>query len=254
MRPVVLIDLSGIFWRNFYATGSDVESYRTTIDQIDKYRKNNPRTAVCCEGKRPIRFEWYPEYKATRKEKPEAAVEALKSIREQVSTWDMPVLSVDSFEADDIIASLAVQAWMDDVLIISSDKDMAALLRDNVKMVTSAGFMGPAECKEKFGVWPEQMRDWLALVGDAADNIPGCPNTGPGRARDLLEKFGTLDAVLSAARADVPEKENEVTKVRGVGKKTLDSLKTWDPALALKLVSLLTDAPVHLEKLWPYAA
>jgi DNA polymerase I len=254
VKPVVLVDLSGCFWRDYYGTGSDVEAYRTTIDRIDRFRKDH-RTAVCCEGKNPIRFSWFPDYKATRKEKPEDAKAALKSIREQLETWEgVPVISCETFEADDTIATLAHQAWMDDVLIISSDKDLAALITENVKMQTSAGIMGIKECIEKFGVRPDQIRDWLALVGDAADNIPGCPNTGPGRARDLLQRFDTLDAVLAAARADVPEKENEVLKVRGVGKKTLDSLKEWDPSLAIRLVTLLDNAPIELERLWPFAA
>lgn len=254
VNSVVLVDLSGCFWRDFYGTKSDVEAYRTTIDRIDRYRHEHPRTAVCCEGRNVIRYQWFEHYKANRGDKPDEAKEALRSIITQVSTWDIPVLSIDGFEADDVIATLARQAWMDDVRILSSDKDLMCLLSANVKMVTTGGVIGPTECFEKTGVWPEQMRDWLALTGDVADNIPGCPNTGPGRARDMLQKFGDLESILAAARADVPEKDNEVLKIKGVGPKTLHSLQEWDPALALKLVTLLDNAPVELDRLWPFAA
>lgn len=247
MKPIVLIDLSGNFWPTFYATNSAADAYRQVLDLIDGYRQDYPRTAVCCEGKRPIRFDWFPEYKANRREKPEEASEALRAIINQASTWDIPVLSIDGYEADDVIATLARQAWMDDVHILSKDKDLAALVSENVKLITKRGLMGPAECFEKYGVSPSQIRDWIALVGDAADNVPGCPSCGPGRACDLLAKFGTLDAIRAAT-------DEEILAVRGVGKKTLDSLRAWDPALAVKLVTLIDDAPVTIEQLWPLAA
>lgn len=254
VSPVVLVDLSGCFWRDYYGTKSDVEAYRTSIDRLDRYRRENPRTVVCCEGRSVFRFQWFEGYKANRSAKPEEAKEALRAIITQASTWGIPVLSVDGYEADDVIATLTKQAWLDDVLIVSSDKDLMALLAPNVKMVTKGGTVGPTECFEKVGVWPNQIRDWLALTGDAADNIPGCPNMGPARARDLLQKFGDLNTLLVAANADVPEANNPVLQVRGVGTKTLRSLQEWDPSLALKLVTLLDQAPVDLESLWGIGA
>lgn len=244
MKPIVLIDLSGNFWPTFYATNSAADTYRQVIDLIDSYRDQYPRTAVCCEGKRPIRFDWYPEYKGTRREKPEEAKEALRGVIAQVSTWDIPVIAIDGYEADDVIATLARQAWMDDVHILSKDKDLAALVSENVKLITKTGLMGPGECYAKYGVSPSQIRDWLSLCGDASDNIPGCKGCGPARARDLLAKFGTLNAILAAT-------DEQILAVPGVGTTTLKALRDWDPTLAVKLTTLLDDAPVTIEQLWP---
>lgn len=246
---ITLFDLSAEFWRNYFATRSDVDAYSLTIEKIQFYRAEFPQTIVVCDGPRCIRYEWYPEYKANRDAKPQDALDSLRAIKEQVASWGAPIVEVEGYEADDVIATLCEQAWPDDVQVVTGDKDLAQLISETCQLVGKRGPMRTKECIEKFGVKPHQIRDWLALVGDVADNIPGCPQTGPGRARDLLQRFETLDAILAAARADVPEKDNDVLKVRGVGKKTLDSLKAWDPSLALKLVSLLNDAPVRLNDL-----
>ena len=239
---ITLIDASHVFWRNYFGTGSDVAAYEQTLDSFQWYWENCPRTALCCEGRNCFRFELFPEYKSNRKPKPQDAIDSLVAIQQQAASWGCPIVACDGLEADDIIATLVKQAFLEDVQILSNDKDLAQLVSPTVKLC-GVRHMGPADVLAKYGVKPEQMRDWLAMVGDAADAIPGCPNCGPGRARDLLQKFGTLEAIRQVPDA-------ELAKVRGIGPKTLESLRAWDPTLALSLVTLRDDAPVDLATLW----
>lgn len=240
---IVLVDLGFEFWRAYYGSGSDVGAYEQTLDRVQFYFEQFPRTAICCEGRNLKRKEWAPDYKEGRKPKPQDAIDSLVAIGQQIASWGVPVVAADTYEGDDIVATLVKQAWIEEVGIISGDKDLYSLLSPTVKIIGRQGMIGPAECVAKFGVKPEQMRDWLALCGDASDNVQGCPNVGPGRARDLLQHFGTLDAILAASTV-------ELGKIRGVGLTTIASLKAWDPTLAVKLVTLLDDAPVDLATLW----
>ncbi len=247
MSQIILVDLGAEFWRNWFATKSGIEAYRLTIERVDWYRKECGRVAVCCDGGKLLRHEWFPEYKANRDAKPVDAIDSLVSAQQQMEDWGLPVLHCPGYEADDLIATLVDQAFLDDVKIMSSDKDLYGLLAENVRMVTIKGEVGPAECVEKFGVPPIQIRDYLALCGDAADNVPGCPGVGPGRARDLLKVFGCIDGIKAAT-------DEQLRAVRGVGDKTLTGIRGWDPALAVRLITLLTDAPVDVEGLWLEAA
>ncbi len=244
---ICLVDLSGIFWRNYFATRSDLEAYQLTLEACDGYRRRYRRTAICCDCGPLIRSEWSQDYKANRDEKPQDAIDSLRAIEQQAATWDSPVLKVRGYEADDLIARIVASAWLDEVVIVSSDKDLYQLINESVRLITTRGEVGFDECVAKFGVRPDQMRDFLALAGDASDNVAGCPGIGPGRARDLLVKFDTLEAVKNAT-------EEQLREVRGMGDKTIASLLAWDPALAVRLVTLLTDAPINLEDLWNQAA
>lgn len=239
---LTLIDLSHAFWRNYFGTGSAVTAYEQTLDSCKWYHDNSPRTVVCCEGRGSLRKSVYPEYKANREAKPEEALDSLTAIGQQMASWGVPIVAVEGYEADDIIATLTKQAWIDEVQIWSNDKDLYQLLSPTVRLVGQK-HIGPAECVAKFGVHPHQMRDWLAMVGDPVDNVPGCPNCGPGRARDLLQRFGSLELIRAAS-------DDEIREVRGVGPKTLASLREWNPDLALSLVTLMDDAPVKLDDLW----
>lgn len=245
--PICLVDLSGQFWRAYHGSKSDVDAYQLTLEQCESYRKRFERTIICCDCGPLLRAEWSPDYKAQRGEKPQDAIDSLRAIEQQIETWDTPLLKVRGYEADDLCASIVEQAWLDEVVIVSSDKDLYQLLSDSVRMITKNGEIGPDGCKEKFGVKPEQMRDFLALAGDQSDNVSGCPGIGPGRARDLLVKFGDLDAIKAAT-------DEELRTVRGMGEKTIANLREWDPTLAVKLVTLIRTAPVSLEDLWKEVA
>lgn len=244
---LALIDMGAEFWRNYFGSKSAVTAYELTLERIDWYRRTGPRTVVCCDSPKSLRKEYFPNYKSNRPPKPADAIESLIAVQDRVRSWGIPVVQCEGYEADDVVATLAQQAWPEVVHIVGSEKDFYCLIGDTVKLVGKHGLIGANECLEKFGVLPAQMTDWLALVGDAADAIPGCPNCGPGRATDLLERFVTLAGLLAA-------NDEEILSVRGVGKKTLESLRAWDPCMAQRLVKLLDDAPVTLDQLWENAA
>lgn len=238
-----LFDLGGEFWRNWFGTKkSAADAYQLTIEALTDYRAGSEALVVCCDSGSCFRSKLYPEYKANRPERPQEAYDCLRSVEQQVDDWKCPRVSALGYEADDVIATLAEQAWMYEVGIVSNDKDLYQLINDHTRLVTKTGLTSEAECVHKFGVKPSQMRDWLALAGDASDNIPGCENVGPGRARDLLKAFGSLDGIKAAS-------QDELLAVRGVGAATVDSVLTWDPALAVSLVTLARDVPVKLEEL-----
>lgn len=240
---LVLADMGYLFFKAYYATRSDISAYEITVDKLREYFESQKRFAICCDCGPLKRAEIYPDYKANREEKPREAIDSLRAVEQQAESWGCPILRCQGFEADDLLATLTAQAD-EDVRIISQDKDLYSLISDRVWLIKMDGrYIDHAACVAKFGVEPGQILDLLTLVGDAADNIPGCPGVGPGRARDLLQRFGTLDAILSAT-------DEELLEVRGVGEKTLTGLRDWDPSLARSLVKLDTEAPVSLAGLF----
>lgn len=241
---IVLLDMGYVYWRNYYATRSDIDAYELTVDKAREYHDAHERFAVCCDCPPLRRAQKYPEYKANREEKPREALDSLRAVEQQIESWGVPILRVEGYEADDLIAALARQT-SEMMRIVSQDKDLYALITDDVSLVKTDGRIIDAfECRKKFGIAPEQILDFLTMVGDASDNIPGCPSVGPGRARDLLQRFETLDAIRAAT-------DEDLRAVRGVGEKTLTAIRAWDPALARSLVILEDDAPVRLADLWP---
>jgi 5'-3' exonuclease len=239
MSPILLVDLSGVYWCHWHATQDGPAAYQTTLEVLTNMVEFYPRMVICCEGKRPIRHAWFPEYKANRPLKPEDAVESLRQIIGELRTCPIPVLSIDAYEADDVIATLAAQAT-EPVCVLSRDKDLYALLSDNVSMIVNDRLIGPADCVAKFGVRPDQIRDYLAIVGDASDNIAGCPGIGAKGAAALLQRFGTLEAARAASDEEL-----------GLKPAALKKFRAWDPTLAVKLTTLLYDAPVHINDLFP---
>lgn len=234
-----LIDLGATFWRNALGGKDPIQGYDLTINLLDDMRGR--RAVVCCDSPRSIRKEKDPTYKSNRDVKPEPAIDALRAIQNRARDWGMPIVLVDGWEADDIIATLVDQAWPEEVVIIGAEKDFYSLLQFE-HVVRLEGPRGPVtakDCATKFGVQPSQMTDWLALAGDPADGVPGCPGCGPGRATDLLVRFGTLKEIK-----EVPY--DDLIGVRGVGHKTAASIQDWDPAPTLDMVRLRTDLPISL--------
>ena len=236
---LTLVDLSGIFWPCYYVAGDGPGAYQVALEQVQGIVAGCPRTIVCCEGRRPFRFELDPNYKANRPPKPESARESLAALIGELCDLGIPIVSLDSMEADDLIATFVTQA-KEPVVIVSQDKDLAALLSDTVSMLVNGVMCGPAWCLDKFGVRPDQIRDYLAICGDASDNIKGCPGIGGKGAARLLQKFGSLDAIRAATDEELE-----------LGPKTLQKFRAWDPTLAVKLVSLLTTAPITIEEILP---
>lgn len=236
---LTLVDLSGIFWPCYYVNGDGPGAYDVALAQVIGIHASNPRTIVCCEGRRPFRFELDPEYKANRPPKPDSARESLAALIGELCDLGVPTVSLDACEADDLIATFATLAT-EPVQIISQDKDLYQLLSATVSMVVNGTVVGPDHCVEKFGVRPDQLRDYLAICGDSSDNIKGCPGIGGKGAARLLQRFGSLEAIRAADDAQLE-----------LGPKTLAKFRAWDPTLSVKLVSLLTTAPITIEEILP---
>jgi DNA polymerase I len=177
-------------------------------------------------------------YKANREELDQDLAVQFPWMREITELLGLPSLDRVGYEADDILASLAVQAAAAglEARVFTSDKDLAQVVSEHVlqcpppKQNEAAKIMGPAEVVEKFGVEPKQMVDWQAMVGDSSDNIPGIPGVGPKKATILLQKYGDLDAILERGPSEEKGKLAENLAAHAE-----------DARLAKQLVKMVTD-------------
>lgn len=214
---LVLVDGSGSVYRAFFAlpplTGpggiptNAVLGFATMFLKL--LREETPEAvAVAFDGPGPTaRHREFPAYKAHRPETPEALVVQFPYILRFLAGLRVPALLVPGEEADDILGSLAMRAADDGfrVTLVTGDKDLLQLVgaRVTVRDPVKGRRTGPAEVLARYGVPPEGIPDLLALMGDSADNIPGVPGVGEKTARELLQRFGTLDAVLQRS-AEIP--------------------------------------------------
>ncbi|WP_141455089.1 DNA polymerase I [Pseudoxanthomonas sp. z9] len=213
MKRLVLIDGSSYLFRAFHAlppltnaagepTGAlfgVVNMLRATLKEMPDY------VAFVLDASGPtFRDALYPEYKANRPPMPEDLRAQVEPMRRIVEALGFPLLCVEGVEADDVIGTLALQGAAQgiEVTISTSDKDFAQLVRPGVALVNtmSGSRMDSAEAvMDKFGVRPEQIVDFLALMGDTVDNVPGVEKCGPKTAAKWLGEYGTLDAIIAGA-------------------------------------------------------
>jgi len=153
-----------------------------------------------------FRHERYADYKATRQQMPDEMVECLPYVDRIVDGLGISRLGVEGFEADDVIGTLAKRGAAEgyEVFLVSGDKDFCQLVTDKVKIynpykvgVRGVEILDPAGVEQRHGIPPERFRDYLALVGDSSDNVPGVPSVGPKRALEILGQFGDLDQALA---------------------------------------------------------
>ncbi|MGC8659089.1 MAG: DNA polymerase I [Desulfomonilaceae bacterium] len=206
---IFLIDGSAYIFRAYHAMGglSNSKGFPTgaifgfTNMLMKTLRDKNPsRIAVVFDAPGPtFRHEKYPLYKANRPQAPQDLVIQIPRILDLVRAYKLPMISVEGFEADDVIATLTEQAkllgW--NVIIVSADKDLTQLVSRGVVMwdPQKDALHDEAGVKEKFGVLPSQMLDFLSLVGDSSDNIPGVRGIGPKTATNLINEFGSLEEI-----------------------------------------------------------
>ena len=191
-----------------------------------------------------FRHKAYPEYKATREKMPEELREQLPRLREVIEAMHIPIIEVPGYEADDALATLARKAADQgiEVYLATGDKDLMQIISPQIKMSnlrrdgTGIEIIDPAKVREKMGVPPEQIVDYLALVGDSSDNVPGVPKVGKKRALELLQEFGSLEAIL--------RNTGKIEK-----KAIRESLQANEQAarLSQKLVTLDLNAPIELD-------
>ncbi len=212
-KPLILIDGSSWLFRAFHAlppltnpqgeaTGA-VFGMTTMLKRLLKEYAPE-RIAVIFDPPGPtFRNELYAEYKANRDETPDELKKQFPIVSDLIKALGLPVLQVPGFEADDVIGTLAIQGREQGltVLIITGDKDMAQLVDGQVRLLDTMKnrTLDAAAVKEKFGVPPERIIDYLALMGDSSDNIPGVPGVGEKTAAKLLNEYGSLDALVARA-------------------------------------------------------
>ena len=209
---IYIVDISGYVFRAFYAlpplTSEKGEPtgalYGVTSMLLKLVREQQPHMlAVVMDGKgQSFRKQLYDSYKANRPNAPDDLKQQMGRVREVADAYAIPCYEQDGVEADDLIASLTkiARARGHQVVLVSADKDLLQLVGDGVCMLDTMKMktFGPRETREKLGVSPGQVRDYLALVGDSSDNIPGVPGIGPKTACELLTEHRTLDGIYAA--------------------------------------------------------
>ena len=211
--PLILVDGSSYLYRAFHAlppltnsqgqpTGAVYGVINMLRKLIDSYQPCYMAVVFDARGK-TFRDELYSDYKANRPSMPEELSSQVGPLLELVGALGLPLLQVEGVEADDVIGTLAKQAaesgWQ--TLISTGDKDMAQLVNDRVTLINTMNnlVLDSDGVVEKFGVRPEQIIDYLALMGDSSDNIPGVPKVGPKTAAKWLNQYGSLDELVAHA-------------------------------------------------------
>jgi DNA polymerase I len=213
-RPdLVLIDGSSYLYRAFHAlppltnsSGQPTGAVHGVLSMLLKFLREfePPHIGVVFDAPgKTFRDDLFAEYKANRPPMPDDLRAQTEPLLEAVQGLGLPLLRIDGVEADDVIGTLAARAAAagQQVLISTGDKDMAQLVNDNITLVNTMSntVLDRAGVKAKFDVFPEQIIDYLALVGDSSDNIPGIDKVGPKTAAKWLNKYGTLDELLAHA-------------------------------------------------------
>jgi DNA polymerase-1 len=221
-KPLILVDGSSYLYRAFHAlpqfSNSRGEPTGAVYGMTNMLRKllaeHEPALiAVVFDAKgRTFREEIYADYKANRPPMPEELAQQIEPIHEIVRALGLPFLMVEGVEADDVIGTLATRATREglEVLISTGDKDMTQLVNEHVTLIDAMTdtVYDTQGVHKKFGVPPEAMVDYLALIGDSVDNIPGVPKVGPKTAVKWLTDYGSLDGVIAHAE-EIPGKVGE---------------------------------------------
>ncbi len=212
-RRLVLIDGNSYLYRAFHAlpplttasgqpTGA-IFGFLNMLRQIQRSRSPDLIAVVMDAPGPTFRDELYAQYKANREAMPDDLQAQIAPLMEMVKALGITLLRESGVEADDVIGTLATRAYAAglETLIATSDKDMAQLVNDRIRLFDgiSGRMLDPAGVLDKFGVPPERMIDWLTLVGDTSDNIPGVPSVGPKTAAKWLTEYGSLDAIVTRA-------------------------------------------------------
>ncbi len=247
---LLLVDGSSYLYRAFHAMpdlrnaqGFPTGAIQGMVNMMRRARTELDADHIACvfdaKGK-TFREEMYPEYKANRSAMPEDLALQIESIHQVVKAMGWPVLVVPGIEADDVIGTLAKQAkasgW--DVLISTGDKDLAQLVEPGISLINTMTEerLDTQGVMNKFGVPPERIVDYLSIMGDSVDNVPGVPKAGPKTAVKWLNEFGTLDELMR--RAD---------EVKGVVGENLRASLNWLPkARELLTVKIDCDLNEHL--------
>jgi len=261
MKRLFLVDGHGLAYRAFFAikalstsTGISTNAvYGFTTMLLKLLKEEMPEyLAVVFDSKTPtFRHKKYPDYKAQREKMSEEMQEQMPLIMEVITAFNIPIFSKDEYEADDIIGTLAkrYENEVDEVVIVSGDKDMLQLVNDKIKVLeTKKGvtvIYDTKGVKEKFGVEPDKIIDVFSLCGDTSDNVPGIKGIGEKTAVKLIQEFGSLENLLG----NIDKVGNE---------KTRQDIRLYlqDAILSKELVTINTQVPISIDlevcKIKPY--
>lgn len=245
-KKLLLVDGSSYLYRAFHAlpdmrnpAGEPTNAIYGVLNMLRRLQKDYATDYSACvfdaKGK-TFRDDWYPEYKANRPSMPADLASQIAPLHAAIKAMGWPLLMVEGVEADDVIGTLATQASQQGIatIISTGDKDMAQLVDAHVSLINTMSneSMDEAGVLAKFGVPPNRIVDYLSLIGDAVDNVPGVEKVGPKTAVKWLAQFDTLDAVM--AHAD---------EVKGAVGEHLRRALGWLP-MARKLITIRTDVPL----------
>lgn len=252
MKKFYLLDAYALIYRAYYGlirsprinskgqNTSAIFGFLTTLNEVLQKEQPDLLAIGFDPAGHTFRHELFPEYKAQREATPEDIKKAVPIIKDLIKAYRIPILEVPGFEADDVIGTMAKAAVSKgyEVRMITPDKDYAQLVEPNLLMQRPGHgnapweILGPQEVCEKYGLQsPLQVIDYLALMGDAADNIPGCPGVGPKTATTLLQQFGSCEDIIAhsselkgAVRKKIEEHVDEIKL-----SKVLTTIKTDVP-------------------------
>lgn len=255
-QRLYLIDAFGFIFRAYHArarsgappmrtsTGLSTEAVYIFNNMLRKLAREHqpPYVAAVFESGEPThRVQEFAAYKANRAEAPPDLAEQIPYVRRILEAMRIPILEYPGFEADDVIGVIARRAESQgfEVVVVSSDKDMLQLVTDRVSMLNPAKddeWYDAAKVKKFLGVEPHQVADLLALKGDAIDNIPGAPGIGDKGARDLIERFGSVEAALE--RAAEVERKTYRESLQNNADRIL---------MSKRLATIATDVPIEFQ-------
>jgi DNA polymerase I len=246
-----LVDGSSYLYRAFFALppltsskGEPTGALLGVLNMLNKLLKDEDPAMIAIVMDAPgktFRDDLFDSYKAQRPPMPDELRAQVAPLLEAIPALGLPMLRIEGVEADDVIGSLAVQAVREglEVVVSTGDKDMAQLVNDRITLVNTMfdSKLDRAGVKAKFDVLPEQIVDYLALVGDASDNIPGVPKVGPKTAAKWLNEYGSVDGIIANAEA-IPGK---------VGESLRENIASLE--LSRRLATLKLDVPLPLHSL-----
>lgn len=252
---VVLVDSHSLIYQVFHALPAMTSPHGVEVGAVHGFLRDianlleqwKPEFLVCTfdASEETFRNDLYDQYKAHREPMPDSLREQLPMIHRCLETLAIPTILAPGFEADDIMATLAYQAEQHGarVLLVTSDKDCRQLISETTLMlnVRKNEVFGASELKSVWGIRPDQVVDFQALVGDSVDNVPGVPSIGPKAAQQLLDQFGSLDNIYA-----------NLDSIPGKKKEKLAEHKA-DAYLSRDLVRLTRECPISLpwEKMRP---
>ena len=255
-KRLYLIDAYAMIFRGYYAfiknprltsKGLDISAifgFTNSLIELIKREKPSYLAVVFDVGKASVRIEDFAEYKANRAETPEAIKVAVPYIHRILENMHIPILGVEGYEADDVIGTIAVKAEKQDfqVFMVTPDKDFAQLVTDKIKIYKPASkgsdieILGVPEVLEKYEIEnPKQVIDFLGMMGDSVDNIPGLEGVGEKTAKKFLKEFGSMENLLA-----------NTDKLKGKLKEKIEA-SAERGLLSKKLATILIDAPIDFE-------